>query len=478
MTMDKREFVDTLINNIRSEDISLIIGKYIELVRKGRSYLGLCPFHNDTKIGSFVVTPHKGIFKCFTCNGVAGDAIKFVSLYLNVSYVEASFIIGSDLNLISQSEYEEYFVRKRYSAKDVAKIERKYEELNKQAMKEEIASDEDLDKVYTLFFKSANLSDGHENHLLGERKIKQEMIKEVGYKTFPTRYAMKSFIGLLKEAGLNEDILIHIPGFYQEKNSDGGWKWTFTKNEGIMIPITNEKGQIIRIQVRKDVVKNGESRYVWFSSSFALFDDKYRFGTSAGSPVSVIYPKEITNGAIVITEGHFKAQVIAEEMGSVVISVQGVSSWSNVGKMVEKIRVCELASKLMTEKAKKYAFPSQFYIMYDSDMAYKFQVYGQLKKMSDMLEVQYPDIKNIYYIYWNHEGLKGFDDLVHGVEDYKKHIMKYPKGIWDTQYADMEKKILEEKNVTHLKEITQKDLEQYVLDNIINKLKSVNKKAS
>ena len=61
---------------LEAVDIVEVIGERISLARKGREFVGLCPFHPDHK-PSLSVNPNKRIFKCFSC-GEGGDVIKFV----------------------------------------------------------------------------------------------------------------------------------------------------------------------------------------------------------------------------------------------------------------------------------------------------------------------------------------------------------------------------------------------------------------
>jgi DNA primase len=67
-------------------DIVELIGDHVPLKRAGASYVGKCPFHNDTK-PSMNVSPQKGIFKCFSC-GAGGDIIKFWSEFHHKSFKE------------------------------------------------------------------------------------------------------------------------------------------------------------------------------------------------------------------------------------------------------------------------------------------------------------------------------------------------------------------------------------------------------
>jgi len=81
-----------------SARIEDIIGDFIELKKKGENYSGTCPFH-DEKTPSFIVSPAKGIYKCFGC-GAAGDSVKFVMEHKKVSYPEALKYIGDKYNII------------------------------------------------------------------------------------------------------------------------------------------------------------------------------------------------------------------------------------------------------------------------------------------------------------------------------------------------------------------------------------------
>lgn len=72
---------------VRRNDISDVVGQYVQLKRSGRTESGLCPFHNE-KTPSFFVYPETQSFYCFGC-GAAGDVIGFVRKMNNLGYVEA-----------------------------------------------------------------------------------------------------------------------------------------------------------------------------------------------------------------------------------------------------------------------------------------------------------------------------------------------------------------------------------------------------
>ncbi len=64
-----------------------IVGDFVTLKRKGVNYQACCPFHNE-KTPSFVVSPSKGVYKCFGC-GKGGNAVTFLMEHENVTYPEA-----------------------------------------------------------------------------------------------------------------------------------------------------------------------------------------------------------------------------------------------------------------------------------------------------------------------------------------------------------------------------------------------------
>ena len=64
-----------------------VIGRKVRLIKKGREYSGLCPFHNE-KSPSFTVNDEKGFFHCFGC-GAHGDVIGYVMQSQNLGFLEA-----------------------------------------------------------------------------------------------------------------------------------------------------------------------------------------------------------------------------------------------------------------------------------------------------------------------------------------------------------------------------------------------------
>lgn len=81
-------YPDEIIEEVRTKnDIVDVIGSYVKIQKKGSSYFGLCPFHNE-KSPSFSVSGHKQIYYCFGC-GAGGNVISFIMNYENYTFPEA-----------------------------------------------------------------------------------------------------------------------------------------------------------------------------------------------------------------------------------------------------------------------------------------------------------------------------------------------------------------------------------------------------
>jgi DNA primase len=79
-----QEVVDEVLANT---DIVDVVSAHVHLQKRGSTYVGLCPFHNE-KTPSFNVIPGKQFFYCFGC-GAGGSAITFLMKYNNSTFTEA-----------------------------------------------------------------------------------------------------------------------------------------------------------------------------------------------------------------------------------------------------------------------------------------------------------------------------------------------------------------------------------------------------
>lgn len=448
--MDKNQYLDELIEQCRALPLSQVLGGRIVLHgRAGGSQKAICPFHADKTMGSFVSTDRKGVWKCFSC-GAGGDGVKFISLFDGVDYVQAAFEVALEYGIITEGDYEENYKRKRYKKADVRNIQRRFEkeDLNRNSTKQEDPSV--LDRVYSLFLKGTKLNLEHEVYLERIRRMTEAEIENGKYFTFPTQSIMRNFVEDIKKEFGSDKVLGNVPGFYYKTDEE---KWMFPKNKGIGIPIMNAVGEIVGIQIRRDQKGAKASRYNWLSSSFAQGMEGYEFGTSSGSPVDVSIPETITNTTVMITEGRFKASLLARETGSIVLSIQGVGSWFGVFNELEQLST--------SEKVKK-AYNGKEFILYsvmlafDADISSNLQVCHQMKKLSDGLEEKrYPT----YYLHWNEKLGKGVDDMI--VAGHKSKIQRFEKRVWDRTFSKLMKDLILTEKIVEMKDITREMFSSY-----------------
>ena len=98
-------YSDELIEEVRSRnDIVDVVGGYVRLQKKGNTYFGLCPFHNE-KSPSFSVSRSKQMYYCFGC-GAGGNVFTFIMEYENYSFVEALRMLAERVGMeMPEMEY-------------------------------------------------------------------------------------------------------------------------------------------------------------------------------------------------------------------------------------------------------------------------------------------------------------------------------------------------------------------------------------
>lgn len=114
------------IEDIRnSVNILDVISGYVQLRKRGRNFIGLCPFHKE-KTPSFTVSEEKQIFHCFGC-GAGGNVYKFLMDFKSISFVEAvqeaaehagiKIDFEKDQSGSTNNELEEYYDINVFAAK-------------------------------------------------------------------------------------------------------------------------------------------------------------------------------------------------------------------------------------------------------------------------------------------------------------------------------------------------------------------------
>ena len=88
---------------LKAAKIEDVVGEFVKLKKKGVRYLGLCPFHDDRHIGSFVVYPKGNCYKCFKC-GAKGGVVDFLMEHAHLSYPDSIRWLGKKYSIETDME--------------------------------------------------------------------------------------------------------------------------------------------------------------------------------------------------------------------------------------------------------------------------------------------------------------------------------------------------------------------------------------
>ena len=460
---EKNEFIERVLKEVNEIPLDEIIGKVVKLYPRGKHMMGLCPFHPDHNLGSFVVTPSKNLWRCFS-EGIGGNGIKFEMEYYNLRFLDAVFKLALDFGIVTQGEFERYS-RKRYDDVVVERLQNMVEA--PRTVEHIIASKRVIHNVYSAMLREFPLTEEHRRHLLDVRKLSEEDLKN--YFSFPSRRvnvpervvnSIKNGIANAKfqkkyascsddeKLKVNESLersklveeLRYVPGFFYDKEHK---KIDFVSYSGIGVCAKDVEGNILGIQIRRDKIRKGDSRYIWFSSSFAQDNELYEGGASPGSPAGIIFPKKDGPKRICITEGRFKAEKIADT-GNIAIFVSGVSTWRPVLSLLDSLDAS------MSD--------APVYLMYDADIFGNIAVYKQLKAFAFELSKRG---RKTFVIMWNESLGKGFDDLYINNEDYAKHLRMKSFNEFERGYDETLNRVLRDFGAENIRDITADEAQSF-----------------
>lgn len=261
-------YSDELIEEIRSgNDIVDVISGYVRLTKKGSTYFGLCPFHNE-KTPSFSVSPNKQMYYCFGC-GAGGNVITFLMEYENYTFPEALEVLANRIG-VELPKQELSAEQKRASDKKARLLE-----ANKEAAK----------YFYTLL-RSERGSKAHE--YFKNRGLSEETLQKFGL-GYSDKYS-DDLYRYLRTKGY-EDELLKDSGLVSIDEQRGGYDKFWNR---AMFPIMDVRGKVIGFGGR--VMGDGEPKYL--NSRETILFDKGR------NLYGLNYAKRSRSNAIILCEGY------------------------------------------------------------------------------------------------------------------------------------------------------------------------------
>lgn len=239
-------YSDELVEEIRSgNDIVDVISGYVRLTKKGSTYFGLCPFHNE-KTPSFSVSPNKQMYYCFGC-GAGGNVITFLMEYENYTFPEALEVLANRIGI--ELPKQEMTAEQRKASDKRARLL----EVNKEAAK----------YFYTLL-RSERGTRAHE--YFRNRGLSKETIKKFGL-GYSDKYS-DDLYRYLRSKGY-EDELLKDSGLISIDEKRGGHDKFWNR---AMFPIMDVRGKVIGFGGR--VMGDGEPKYL--NSPETMIFDKSR----------------------------------------------------------------------------------------------------------------------------------------------------------------------------------------------------------
>ena len=226
---------DIDVNKIRSNaDIVRVVSSYLPLQQKGRNYVAVCPFHNDSN-PSLTVSQEKQIYKCFSCNA-SGNVFTFVQEYEKIGFLEA---VKKVCELTNQRvEGFEKVIKKNEVPKEKQVL---FNLLN------------DLGNFYSYNLKNSSNKEAYE--YIKKRGLEDKYLDEyrVGYAPYESEKTIK----FLKAKGYSNDDILNS-GVGIEANGTIYDRY----NGRLVFPLFDTYNRIIGFSARKLPSSKDEAKYV------------------------------------------------------------------------------------------------------------------------------------------------------------------------------------------------------------------------
>ncbi len=259
---------DAFLEQLRANtDIESVISPYVNLRRRGKNLVGLCPFHNE-KTPSFTVYPENGSFYCFGC-GVGGDVITFVRRMENLDYMEAVKQLADRAGMaLPEDGYDDTLAKKRTAVLAA----------NRAAAK---------------FFHAQLFTEQGRQALdyFLDRGLAPETIRHFGLGFAPNDWrALKRH---LNEQGF-DDTLLESANLLRRSDKNGKVSYYDNFRNRVMFPIIDPRGNVIAFGGR--VLDDSKPKYINTSDTLVYKKSNGVFALN--------FAKNGNDGKLIIAEGY------------------------------------------------------------------------------------------------------------------------------------------------------------------------------
>lgn len=259
---------DAFLEQLRANtDIESVISPYVNLRRRGKNLVGLCPFHNE-KTPSFTVYPENGSFYCFGC-GVGGDVITFVRRMENLDYMEAVKQLADRAGMaLPEDGYDDTLAKKRTAVLAA----------NRAAAK---------------FFHAQLFTEQGRQALdyFLDRGLAPETIRHFGLGFAPNDW--RTLKRHLNEQGF-DDVLLESANLLRRSDKNGKVSYYDNFRNRVMFPIIDPRGNVIAFGGR--VLDDSKPKYINTSDTLVYKKSNGVFALN--------FAKNGNDGKLIIAEGY------------------------------------------------------------------------------------------------------------------------------------------------------------------------------
>ncbi len=320
---------DTIQRIKESNSIENVISPYVQLKRRGKNLIGLCPFHNE-KTPSFTVYPESDSFYCYGC-GKGGDIFTFTKLIENLDYLEAVKLLADRSGIhIEESQYDS----------SMQKLKKTVLEINRESAK---------------FFHQHLMSEGGRWALeyLTKRGLSINTIKHFGLGAAPESWdALKNH---LKSKGFSEWEMQQADMIAKSERT-GGYYDRYRKR--VMFPIIDLRGNVIAFSGRAAPDTEG-AKYINSSDTVVYKKSNNLFGIN--------FAKNNCADRVILVEGNMDVVSLHQAGFTNTVAPLGTAFTVEQGKLLSRYTK-EIAVVLDADDAGKKAVLRTLETMKNSGM--------------------------------------------------------------------------------------------------------------
>lgn len=294
-------------------DIEQLVGSYLDLKRRGKTLVGLCPFHNE-KTPSFTVYPESNSFYCFGC-GAGGDAITFIRRIENLDYIEAVKFVAQAAGMkMPEDGFDDTLSKKRGRILSA----------NREAAR---------------FFHKTLYSEAGKDGLsyFAKRMLSKETITHFGLGFAPDSW--DSLRNHLKSLGFS-DMELYEANLIKRSEKNGAVHWYDNFRKRVMFPIIDLRGNVVGFSGR--VLDDSKPKYVNTADTLV-----YKKGNGI---FAMNFAKNANDGKFILVEGQMDVITLHQAGFTNAIACLGTAFTQEQANLISR-------------------YADEVYICYDSDGA-------------------------------------------------------------------------------------------------------------